>query len=354
MPGSLKQIVFKDCTKASTAFTATAAQMGDSTTTTSPSPNAATRNLISTAMIPMTSVEPLDPRCRNNLYRLSPVDVLAFDLRMNQLANMTCYPPQASQWFSQQIHSPVKLGRQNRLSNAGRSRAGWTTTQLSPLTCPSEYTIASSSVKNKQSTYIYCCPSGFGWNGPADAGILYQCTSTPSILETVTMHYIDSPAGIPTSVITNWDSNIAGLGINGWDVKVEHTNKAVDAAFPQITAGSTVPTMPTIRSAGVIPREARKHSKDEKISAIIVVVVMFGIIFYLLFGPYLKKRLQKERGGTAVATCRAAPEADLELSCHRDGARRTDQPSAQRPVEPMELPQLHLSSRSTNKVTSEA
>ena len=58
-----------------------------------------------TAWLPMATIEVIPPQCIDNFYSVGRDLILAYDWRMEKLANITCYPPAASMWWNQKAQS---------------------------------------------------------------------------------------------------------------------------------------------------------------------------------------------------------------------------------------------------------
>lgn len=158
-----------------------------------------------TSWVAMITSPPIDPKCSHNFY--SPDrelhTLIAFDPRLNAVANFTCLPREAAEWYSQK--------------NLPFGATNGTVTSLGPIVCPGAYTTASTSQKDDISTMVYCCPSEYGFANPADHGMMYGCTAQQPL--PITVHFPANPtasverreASLPSKAM-----NIAGVAIIGW------------------------------------------------------------------------------------------------------------------------------------------
>lgn len=167
-----------------------------------------THSGITTSWLPIITSPPIDPRCGGHLYNPDGEyrTLIAFDPRMDPNANMTCLPPEATEWYTQK--------------NLPFGATTGTVTSLGPMICPCAYTTASTSKKDESSTMVYCCPSNYDFATPADHGLLYGCTSQQT--QAVTVHFpasnppASSTIGTLVPGLPSRAPIVAGIAINGW------------------------------------------------------------------------------------------------------------------------------------------
>lgn len=196
----------------SSAFDRTPAQV---------SRTAETRTGTITSWLSLITSPPIDPRCSDHLYDPDGEHhtMIAFDPRLEVVANMTCLPREAAEWYTQK--------------NLPFGATTGTVTSLGPMSCPNGYTTASTRKKDLTSTMVFCCPSSYNFASSADHGNLYGCTSIQTRQVTVHQSGTTLPirtlaAGVPPRA-----PEVAGVAVNGWIFK------------PSPLLSSTTPTATT-------------------------------------------------------------------------------------------------------------
>jgi hypothetical protein len=118
-----------------------------------------------TAWLAMTTSLSADPRCSNHVYNhnAEQPSLIAFDPHLGGAADITCLPPAATEWLFQKAQSPRTTEETVKI--------------LGPMSCPDAYTTASMSLRNEQSTLVYCCPSEYRFVTVANHGAWHRCTS---------------------------------------------------------------------------------------------------------------------------------------------------------------------------------
>lgn len=175
------------------------------------SKTAETHTGTTTSWLSMITHHTVDWRCNDHLY--SPYDedstLIAFDPRLETAANMTCLPPEAAEWYTQ-----------NRIPYGATTG---TVTSLGPMICPLEYTTASASRKNDASTMVFCCPFEYDFASSAGPGELFGCTSHQT--QAVTVHHPGPPASARTLAAGSPSRalNVVGIAVNGWIFKSSPT-----------------------------------------------------------------------------------------------------------------------------------
>lgn len=107
---------------------------------------AETNDGVVTSWIPLTTVYTPPTGCSTQ-FRLNGPSLVAFDpgYGLDIDSKVICAPPAVTTWWEQ-----------GRLGQGAAS--GHTAASIGPLTCPSSWTTVATSVKDKISTNIMCCP----------------------------------------------------------------------------------------------------------------------------------------------------------------------------------------------------
>ncbi|THV55569.1 hypothetical protein BGAL_0006g00210 [Botrytis galanthina] len=187
-------------------------------TPTSRYPAAEGPSAVVTTWLPLTTVYPVVPRCKTELYSPNNLtDIYAYDPNNNaEHFPTTCWPSEAKSWWNQEVSATATIS-------------------LGPFLCPEAYTVVVTTVVNPGSTLSGCCPSGYTLWSFATQGAPRECTSI--ITSGAMMTYVSNrtPATNEYTTVTavaNEDQTIHAVQINGY-------NFDGNSAVPTVTAFSS-------------------------------------------------------------------------------------------------------------------
>ncbi|KAK6615402.1 hypothetical protein H4I95_00554 [Botrytis cinerea] len=171
-----------------------------------------------TTWLPLTTVYPIVPSCKTELYSPNNLtQIYAYDPNQNALTFATkCWPSEARSWWNQDTSAAA-------------------VTSLGPFLCPEAYTVVVTTVVNSGSTLSGCCPSGYALWFLSSQPYPGECTST--ITSGATITYVSSwtPAADGYTTITtvlDSDHAVQAVQINGY-------NFDGNSAVPTVTAFSS-------------------------------------------------------------------------------------------------------------------
>ncbi|TGO65349.1 hypothetical protein BOTNAR_0079g00160 [Botryotinia narcissicola] len=171
-----------------------------------------------TTWFPLTTVYPIVPSCKTELYSPNNLtDIYAYDPNNNaKLFPTRCWPSEARSWWNQEV-------------------SGISTISLGPFLCPEAYTVVVITIVNPGSTLSGCCPSGYGLWSFASQGTPRECTSTITSGAKITYVSNRTPATDEYTTITavvDKDQTVHAVQINGY-------NFDGNSAVPTVTAFSS-------------------------------------------------------------------------------------------------------------------
>lgn len=171
-----------------------------------------------TTWLPLTTVYPIVPSCKNEFYSPDNLKhIYAYDPNQNALTFSTkCWPSEARSWWNQETSAAA-------------------ITSLGPFLCPEAYTVAITTVVNSGSTLSGCCPSGYGLASLMSQPYPGECTSTFTSGAKITYVSSWTPAADGYTTITtvlDRDYGIQAVQINGY-------NFDGNSAEPTVTAFSS-------------------------------------------------------------------------------------------------------------------
>ena len=239
-----------------------------------------------TSWLSLITSPPLDPRCSNHLYSPDGAyhTLIAFDPRLETVANITCYPQEAAKWYTQNnLPFGATIGR---------------VTSLGPMICPNGYTTASTSRKDVTSTMVFCCPSNYDFATAADHGDLYGCTSMQT--RRVTVHLAGSPRSIGTlpAGAPSRAPNVGGIAVNGW----------VFQPSPALTS--------TLATASDSDIWARKHvgTTSGKFTGLVVGLAAGLFLFLLMLLSFTRRKCFRRNGKADLENTQNAAIATRSVS----------------------------------------
>ncbi|TGO42715.1 hypothetical protein BHYA_0006g01180 [Botrytis hyacinthi] len=183
-------------------------------------------NSVVTTWFPLTTVYPIVPSCKTELYSPNNLtDIYAYDPNNNAKDFATrCWPSEARSWW-------------NQVTSAS------TTISLGPFLCPEAYTVVVTTVVNPGSTLSGCCPSGYGLWSLASQGTPRECTSiiTSGAKITYVGNTLTPAADGYTTIITvvNKDQTVHAVQINGYNFDGNSAVPTVTAFSSSISSSST-------------------------------------------------------------------------------------------------------------------
>ena len=243
-----------------------------------------------TAYVPLTTAWPsAGPECALGLYHQIGGNFMGWDpwyMQDVDTSLSTCWPPEASTWWTQ---------------------AAQPTTVLGPVfTCPEAYYEAYTSTLDSHTTQTICCPSHYRLNVPdfARATFPSQCTSTLTAQQSLTWQdqfRISETDGSTwsltrTSTIVPEGSTftVYGWPVNGLNVVTSSTATA--------TSSGTVTDATTSTSTSSSESNASSSSSNNSKNLGVIVGATVGVvvgIFLIALGAFLvwrKRRAGRARG----------------------------------------------------------
>ncbi|CAD6448205.1 e9ba2647-3038-4010-ba97-f684bac53c83 [Sclerotinia trifoliorum] len=177
-----------------------------------------------TTWLPLTTVYPIVPRCKNEFYSPNNMtQIFAYDPNQNALTFSTkCWPSEARSWWNQETDATA-------------------ITSLGPFVCPEAYTAVVTEVVNPGSTLTGCCPSGYDLSSLMSQPYAGECTS--SFTSGATITYVSSwtpGADGYTTITTVLETAhaIQAVQINGYNFDGNSAESTV-TAFSSRTSSST-------------------------------------------------------------------------------------------------------------------
>ncbi|KAF7877525.1 hypothetical protein EAF04_001202 [Stromatinia cepivora] len=192
-----------------------------------------------TTWLPLTTVYPIVPSCKNEFYSPNNLtQIYAYDPNQNALTFSTkCWPSEARSWWNQETDAIA-------------------ITSLGPFLCPEAYTAVVTSVVNPGSTLTGCCPSGYGLSSLMSQPYPGECTS--SFTSGATITYVSSwtpGADGYTTITTVLDSDhaIQAVQINGYNFDGNSAEPTVTAFSSSTSSGSGKSFNSVIATSGSTP-----------------------------------------------------------------------------------------------------
>lgn len=256
---------------------------------TSATPFVTTVDGATTAYVPLTTAWPsAGPECAAGLYHQIGGNFMGWDPWYMQDVDTrlsTCWPPEASTWWTQ---------------------AALPTTVLGPVfMCPEAYYEAWTSTLDSHTTQTICCPSHYRLNVAdfAKATFPSQCTSTLTAQQSLTWQdqfRISEMDGstwslTPTSTVVPEGSTftVYGWPVNGLNVVASSTASATSSSTVSITgSGSTSASSPD-------PSASSSGSNQSSNLGVIVgatVGIVVGILLLALGGFVVWRKRRARRG----------------------------------------------------------
>lgn len=267
---------------------------------TSATPFLTTVDGATTSYLPLTTAWPsAGPDCASGLYHQIGGNFMGWDPWYMQDVDTrlsTCWPPEASTWWTQ---------------------AALPTTVLGPVfTCPEAYYEAYTSTLDSHTTQTICCPSHYRLNVPdfARATFPSQCTSTVTAQQSLTW---EDQFKIPETDGSTWSWTITStvvpegstFTVFGWPVNGLNV-VASSTAAPTSSAGSAAATDATgsASTPSSISDAATSDAGDSSNLGVIIgatVGVVVGV-FLVALGAFLVWR--KRRAGRRRARAPEQPK----------------------------------------------
>lgn len=263
---------------------------------TSATPFLTTVDGATTSYLPLTTAWPsAGPDCASGLYHQIGGNFMGWDPWYMQDVDTrlsTCWPPEASTWWTQ---------------------AALPTTVLGPVfTCPEAYYEAYTSTLDSHTTQTICCPSHYRLNVPdfARATFPSQCTSTVTAQQSLTW---EDQFKIPETDGSTWSWTITStvvpegstFTVFGWPVNGLNV-VASSTAAPTSSAGSDATDVTGSASMPSSTSSAATSSSDGSSNLGVIIGATVGVVvgvFLIAIGAFLLWR--KRRAGRRRAR---APE----------------------------------------------
>ncbi|APA06889.1 predicted protein [Sclerotinia sclerotiorum 1980 UF-70] len=192
-----------------------------------------------TTWLPLTTVYPIVPRCKNEFYSPSNLtQIYAFDPNQNALTFSTkCWPSEARSWWNQETDATA-------------------ITSLGPFLCPEAYTAVVTQVVNPGSTLTGCCPSGYGLSSLMSQPYPGECTSF--FMSGATITYVSSwTPGTDgyTTITTVLDiaHEILAVQINGYNFDGNSAESTVTAFSSSTSSKSASGFNSALATSGSTP-----------------------------------------------------------------------------------------------------
>ncbi|TGO18156.1 hypothetical protein BTUL_0012g01010 [Botrytis tulipae] len=193
-------------------------------TPTSRPPASEGTNGVVTTWFPLTTVYPIVPSCKTELYSPNNLtQIYAYDPNHNAVKFTTkCMPSEARSWWNQDTSAE-------------------TITSLGPFLCPEAYTVAFTSVIHTVSTLSGCCPSGYAFLNLLSPPFANQCTSiitSGATIEYVTTWYKGTSGYKTITAVLDSDHEVHAVQINGYNFDGNSAVPTVTAFSSSSTSGS--------------------------------------------------------------------------------------------------------------------
>lgn len=262
---------------------------------TSVTPFVTTVDGATTAYVPLTTAWPsAGPECASGLYHQIGGNFMGWDPWYMQDVDTklsTCWPPEASTWWTQ---------------------AALPTTVLGPVfTCPEAYYEAYTSTLDSHTTQTICCPSHYRLNVPDfnRATFPSQCTSTLTAQQSLTWQdqfRISETDGstwslTPTSTVVPEGSTftVYGWPVNGLNVVTSSTASATSITVSETGTGSMLTSTSTPSSNSNASASNGDNSNNLGVIVGATVGVVVGILL-LALGAFLVWRKRRAGRGRSM------------------------------------------------------
>lgn len=294
---------------------------------TSVTPFVTTVDGATTSYLPLTTAWPsAGPECASGLYHQIGGNFMGWDPWYMQDVDTklsTCWPPEASTWWTQDALP---------------------TTVLGPVfTCPEAYYEAYTSTLDSRTTQTICCPSHYRLNVPdfARATFPSQCTSTVTAQQSLTWEdqfRISETDGSTwswtlTSTIVPDDTvlTVFGWPVNGLNVVASSTATPTSSTVIGTTASTSTPSSTT--------ESTTKPTSDTSNNLGLIVGVTVGVVIALLlvaFGAFLvwrKRRAGRGRFGESEHPQKAAAYSAISTETRAPSSSTSELPVVNHPAE---------------------
>lgn len=290
---------------------------------TSATPFLTTESGVATSYLPLTTAwASAGPDCASGVYQQIGGTFLGWDPWYAQNVDnrlSTCWPPEASTWWSQSAQP---------------------TTVLGPVfTCPEAYFEAYTTTLDSQTKQTICCPSNYKLNVVNFAATFpSQCTSTLTAGQSLSWFRLSDQASTSTVIPDSTTLTVYGWHLNGLNVVASSTATSTGSTVTDTTGATSTPISTSSAAAASTASAAASTGNNSSNVGVIIgatVGVVLGVLLVALgaFLVWRKRRAGRGRGRGPEQPKAMEAYSTLAAESQAPSSLRSELPAINRPAE---------------------